>query len=89
VTKATGGNQPKVIEPERKKAPKPKKPPKYSYSYDHKTGRYSMDGASLLLWLMDVEGRARLEKKVIELQNRLDAVCERCQEKCPHHKEKT
>jgi hypothetical protein len=60
--KATGGNPPKEKRPEGKKPPKVKKPPAYRYSYDPKTGLYSMDGASLTQWLMDVEGRAKLEK---------------------------
>ncbi len=40
---------------------KPKRPA-FSYSYDPRTEMFSMTAASLTTWLMDVEGRAKLER---------------------------
>jgi hypothetical protein len=51
-----------------------KKKPGYSYSYNPATELYSMDGKSLTLWLMDIEGRAKLEKALEKACDMIDAM---------------
>lgn len=54
--------------------PKRAAKPHYSYSYDPATGRYSMDAPSLMMWLMDVEGRGRLERALSKACDQIEAM---------------
>lgn len=63
-TKATGGNEPKAAESKAPRPPRAAPRTAPSYTYNHATGLYSMDARALTEWLMDVQGRARMEKRL-------------------------
>ncbi len=61
-------NEPRAVVRAAPKVQKPQKKPAYSYSYDHATGLYTMNVATLVQWLMDVEARAAVEKRLEDLE---------------------